>query len=406
MKRHFHLFIYLVLLFAIGNVLAQQPRPIRRATATAEEIVSLSSSTSFDQAILIFNELSKPFLDKAIIDPEERTGPIGISINQMHWLTALETILKENGLWYEERSKFIIITEEKAATPSGVPQKSKSERIAEELFNTREVTITAVFFEANKSKLRQAGIDWSFLRDNQDILVRAETSAGADQGGLLELEFSPKLDFADITAIFKALEDDQMGQIITSPQVTVRSGSEGSVQVGADISVTLQDFAGNAVTQFFKTGSIIKVTPEIVNHEGSDFIGLELEIERSNTVTGDNGLEIRKSEAKTSVILLDGEETVIGGLSTTQENASRRGIPFLKDLPPWLLGLRYVFGFEATTSIESELVILLKAELLPPIKNRLEAKAKGLKQKRLLQEQRKRRSLEMQLYELQTKDKK
>ena len=406
MKRHFHLFIYLLLLFAIGNVLAQGPRPIRRATATSEEIVSLSSSTSFDQAVLIFNELSRTFLDKAIIDPEERTGPIGISINQMHWLTALETILKENGLWYEERSKFIIITEEKVATKAGVPVKSAGERLAEELFNTREVTITAVFFEADKSKLQQAGIDWSFIRDNQDVFIRGQSTAGSEAGGLLELEIDPKLDFADISAIFKALEDEQMGQVITSPQVTVRSGSEGSVQVGSDISITLQDFAGNAVTQFVKTGSIIKVKPEIVNHEGSDFISLDLEIERSSTVTGADGLEIKKSEAKTGVILLDGEETVIGGLSTSQESQERRGIPFLKDLPWWFFGLRYAFGFESNSLVETELVILLKAELLPPIKNRLEAKAKGLKQKRLLQEQRKRRSLEMQLYELQTKDKK
>ena len=78
--------------------------------------------------------------------------------------------------------------------------------------------------------------------------------------------------------------------------------------------------------------------------------------------------------AKTSVLLLDGEETVIGGLYVMEESKSREGVPFLKDLPWWFFGLRYAFGFEAKNVLKKELLILIKAELVPELRQRIAIK--------------------------------
>ena len=193
--------------------------------------------------------------------------------------------------------------------------------------------------------------------------------------------------------------------MLTSPSVTVRSGEEGKIQVGSDISVTLQDFAGNAVTQFISTGSIIRVQPEVLRYDSVDFIALDMQIERSSGSRGDGGLEINKSQAESSVILLDGEETVIGGLYVNNNRTERTGVPFLKDLPGWFLGLRYLFGYEEVTVSKRELLILIKAELLPTVRSRYQAKMQGAQRKKLLQEQRRRNQLQMKLYEMQTKSK-
>ena len=72
------------------------------------------------------------------------------------------------------------------------------------------------------------------------------------------------------------------------------------------------------------------------------------------------------------MLLLDGEQTVIGGLYSTDENVQRQGIPVLKDLPWWFFGLRYVFGFERVSKIQKELVIVLQAELLDDLRDRVE----------------------------------
>ena len=53
---------------------------------------------------------------------------------------------------------------------------------------------------------------------------------------------------------------------------------------------------------------------------------------------------INKTTAKTQVLLLDGEETVIGGLFLNENTTVRTGIPFLKDLPWWVFGIRYLAG--------------------------------------------------------------
>jgi hypothetical protein len=74
-----------------------------------EQIVSLSFATPFDRAMVIFNELSKKFLGKIIIDPDKRTIPIGVDIESMQWRDAFERILRYNNLWYEETPDYFRI---------------------------------------------------------------------------------------------------------------------------------------------------------------------------------------------------------------------------------------------------------------------------------------------------------
>jgi type IV pilus assembly protein PilQ len=287
----------------------------------------------------------------------------------MHWLDAMELILRTNNLWYEEFEDYIKIIP--LAEAMGQATGAQGEK--EVNFNTREVTISAVFFEVNGSKLRQAGMSWDFFR-NRDVNLSTKMSSSDGKSSLFQVDFNPSWDFADIMAVFKTLESDQIGEIIANPQITVQSGEEGRIQVGSDIAVTVQDFAGNAVTQFFSTGTIIKVTPTVMNKDSVHFTHLDLQVERSSSSSSGTGLEIQKSVAETVILLLDGEETVIGGLYTNEEDNSREGIPFLKDLPWWFFGLRYVFGFESKSVVKKELLMLLKSDLLPTLEERLARK--------------------------------
>lgn len=376
--------IFTIVLILLGNLYLyaqlQRPRPIRKSYTSDEEIVSMTKTLPLNKALDIFNEISKKFLGKVIIDPEGRNMPIGMNIDKMHWIDAMELILRSNNLWYEEYEDYIKIIPLSEAT--GQSTGAGGEEVVN--FNTREVTISAVFFEVNESKLRQAGMSWNFLRGKDVNLGVNMTSADA-KSSLFEVDFNPDWDFGEIMTVFKSLESDQIGEIIANPQITVRSGEEGRIQVGSDIAVTVQDFAGNSVTQFFSTGTIIKVTPNIMSKDSIYFTHLDLQVERSSSAGGDR-LEIQKSTAETSILLLDGEETIIGGLYTNQETNSREGIPFLKDLPWWFFGLRYVFGFESKNLVKKELLMLLKADLLPTLSERLAKKLNEANGTRLLLE--------------------
>jgi len=99
---------------------------------------------------------------------------------------------------------------------------------------------------------------------------------------------------------------------------------------------------------------------------------LDVGVERSSFQTSELQTQIRKTTAATQVLMLNGEETAIGGLFVNDEATTRVGIPFLMDLPWWVFGIRYLTGYDQTTVTKKELVILLKMELIPTLQERLE----------------------------------
>jgi type IV pilus assembly protein PilQ len=236
---------------------------------------------------------------------------------------------------------------------------------------------------------RKVGMDWKFLLSGSSTniagLLRTEVEQEEGEGGQQQQQgLQPDFNlgatsdfqvgefFGEATAIFKFFESNGLGEIIASPNVTVRDRNEGSIQIGSDFSVLTRDFAGNTVEKFYPTGTIIRVTPYIHNEEGIDYILLNITAERSTFNITDNTTEIRKTNATTQVLMLNGEETIIGGLFSNEESVVRNGIPFLKDLPWWVFGIRYLTGSDETIIRKKELVILLKAELVPTLKERFE----------------------------------
>jgi type IV pilus assembly protein PilQ len=168
----------------------------------------------------------------------------------------------------------------------------------------------------------------------------------------------------------------QLGEIMSSPSIIVRSGQEGRIQVGQDFSIRERDFAGNLIDKFYSAGTIAKVTPQVIAEQGVNFIHMNVDVERSTVTPGAISTIINKTKATTNLLLLDGEETIIGGLYSNEDDVIREGIPFLKDLPWYVFGLRYIFGFNSDNVIKKELVILIKAELVPTLQERITQKTK------------------------------
>jgi type IV pilus assembly protein PilQ len=323
----------------------------------------------------------------------------------MYWLDALELILRANKLWYEEYADYIKIVPLTEVTGVTAPAAPTEEEKAKVEFETREVMISAVFFEADASKLKQYGFSWDFFR-GKGVNLGITMSAAEGKSGLFTVDVSPDLDFGSLVAVFKALESQQIGEVVANPRITVRSGQEGQIQVGSDVSTTVRDFAGNAITQFISTGSIIRVKPQVIRYDTIYFINLNLSIERSNAAQVAVGqIIINKSSAQTSVLLLDGEETIIGGLYVNEERTTREGVPILKDLPWWFFGLRYLFGFDVKTTVKKELIILLKAEILPTLAERLKERAERISERPTLREKREELLKALENYKRQLKSK-
>jgi type IV pilus assembly protein PilQ len=85
---------------------------------------------------------------------------------------------------------------------------------------------------------------------------------------------------------------------------------------------------------------------------------------------------------------------VIGGLYINDEEIVRTGIPFLKDLPWWVFGIRYLTGSDQKIITKKEVVILLKADLLNTLEQRFSLKNQ---QKELIKERIKKDELDLEL---------
>ena len=374
MKKIIILLTLFTFFVALQPAIAQDRLPIREYT-NPDEMVVLTEDVSFQNALSILEELSIEYRNKIFVNQTDVEGPIGIDIPQMHWEDALNRIAEYNNLYVTEYPKYYEIRN----IPEDRIQPSTDESQAEEEiqvdFRSREIKISATFFQGNRDLIRELGIDWSAVQNGR---VNIETQTAVDvQREIFDVEVDWGEIFStgswDITSLFRAFEESGNGEVLSSPSIKVLEGREGNIQVGQDFSIKQRDFAGNITDEFFSTGTILNVTPVIFYAEdGTPFIYMTVETERSTAQPDPVSTIVNKQEAMTEVLLLSGESTVIAGLYETEVETLRRGVPVLKDLPWWFLGLRYLFGFNSTQHVVQELVVLLKVELVPTLKERLE----------------------------------
>lgn len=351
-----------------------------------DELVSFSANLEFSAAIDILSRISERATGQKIVSTVEVKKSIGIDLTQIHYKKALIIIVQYQDLVYEEKPDVIIVKGKKQ--PVEVDAKQHAD------LTTREVKISALFFEADDSEMRERGINWQFLLSKNGLSIGSEfistdvdrkessNSSSSNQQQVIQPSFTGSVgssfemgDFkGNAVGLFRFFESENLGQIIANPSISVRDKEKGRIQIGSDFSIKQKDFAGNVIEQFFSTGSIIEATPYVHNKDGVDYILLKLKLERSSALPGELSTEIRKTVAETDILMLPGEETAIGGLFINDEVKVRTGIPFLRDLPWWVLGIRYLTGSDEIQVRRKEVIILVKTELLPSLQERFEMK--------------------------------
>jgi len=391
MNKRFLIFFACGILLVGGSVFAQsqEEQKIKRAArgkdvVTQEELVNFKNDVPYTQAIESLSALSKKFLKKPIIDPAPLSTKINVEIQSMYWRDAFELILRTNNLWYVDQPDYIQVmpvgalpaTPGAPIAPGAVMTRADSGQI---LARTRDVMISAIFVEIDQSKLRESGISYSIFRGRDlnlgvEFLGSERVSSNIFTAAVAPI--SKKLS-VDIGAALRIFESEQLGEVIARPQSTVRSGATGRVQIGTDFSVKERDFSGNVMDRFYSTGTILQVTPTVYTYGKTVLIDLTYQATRSNVTPGTVSTLINKTESQAKLLLLDGEESYVAGLVIQEENTTREGIPLLKDLPWWVFGLRYVFGYDKVSVSQKDLLILLRADLVPTVDERIEQLSKG-----------------------------
>ncbi|HRP94580.1 MAG TPA: hypothetical protein PLH53_16920, partial [Ignavibacteriaceae bacterium] len=277
-----------------------------------DELVTLSQTLPFNEAIALLSKVSESTTGKRIVSTVVSDNPIGIEIESMPYDKALFMIVQYAGLIMEEKEDVIIIKRLQG-------EEVKPEDIYASV-DSREVKISAVFFEVDVAKTKDVGIDWKFLlsQNGLDIgtdLLTQTTSTTEARANPSQFNVSGAGDFkagdfyGQATAMFRLFESNNLGEIIASPNIVVRDKRKGRIQVGSDFSVRTRDFAGNTVEKFFPTGTIIEVTPHVYKENGIDYVLLSILVERSSFILSEQTTEIKKTNAETQVLMLNGEES-------------------------------------------------------------------------------------------------
>lgn len=408
MKKRSTLFVACCVLLLASGLFAQsaEEKRLRRAAEgkaaySPEELVSFKKDVLYKDAIESLSTLSKKFLKKPIVDTSPLTTTIGVDVQSMYWKDAFELILRTNGLWYVEKDDYLQVVPMGAAgaaagAPAGGPAVAGAAVDSSVYYaKSRDVVISAVFLEINTAKQRESGISFNIFRGrdlNLGVEFQGASRVTSSIFGVTASPTSNKL-AVSIDAALKIFESEQIGEVVGRPQTVVKSGSKGRIQIGTDFSIKTKDFSGNLTDQFYSAGTILEITPKVYTYGTIDFIDLPYHAERSSVTPGSVSTIVNKTTSDGRVILLNGEEAYVGGLYSNDNETTREGIPLLKDLPWWFFGLRYIFGYDATSVTRKELIILLKAELLPPVEERVKD---FVKDKDILQEALKKSREDMQ----------
>jgi type IV pilus assembly protein PilQ len=192
--------------------------------------------------------------------------------------------------------------------------------------------------------------------------VSAIGNANSDvNGSALDLIYSTAIGGFSLTTFLSALERTELADIQAEPVITTLDNRQADILVGEETPVRVIDANSSASgvaranVQFKETGIRLTVTPHVTNNRQ---VLMQLHTERSAIqplAAADLGFIFQKQKADNQLLVNDGETAVIGGLTVTQVNKTRSGIPLLGSLP--IVGK--LFSFSNDTENRRDLIILV-----------------------------------------------
>ena len=319
---------------------------------------------------------------KKIADEEnqaEQNAPLVRKNFQVHHAKAdelvkvLESMKSNRGkISVVERTNSIIVYD----TESKIEQMGNA--LTELDVETLQIMITAKLVVVNSELARELGVDWTAALGSASLTPGTAVAATGATAGSSRISgaiqsfpngTSPAVSKAN-TAITASLLDnnlqiaisnlmgDASTEVLASPQVSTLDNTEALVFMGDKVSIRVIDDSGESSTKMVETGIKLTVTPHV---SGDNRILLDLHPENNSYGYDEKGeVVISTQEAKTKVVVADGETVVIGGLTRNENTESESGIPFLKDIP--LLG--NLFKYTRKSITKKDLVIFVTPRII------------------------------------------
>jgi type IV pilus assembly protein PilQ len=163
----------------------------------------------------------------------------------------------------------------------------------------------------------------------------------------------------NLDVALSALESSGNGRLLSTPRVATQNNVEAEITQG--VQIPIQTIANNTVTVTFKDAALtLRVTPQIT---AANTVIMRISVENASPDFGRSvgGIPpIDTQRAITSVLVSDGDTTVIGGIYISREQATQDRTPALHRIP--LLG--WLFKRDALTEENRELLIFITPRIV------------------------------------------
>lgn len=235
---------------------------------------------------------------------------------------------------------------------------------------TPQITIEARIVEARSSFVRQFGIQWGgralagaaggnatglifpssigIVGGNtdaqtisngitalpSDFAINLPAATGSGEGGAIGMSLGSVGGNFNINLRLSALEDTGTVRIISAPKITVLNNKAALIRQGVSIPISVVSAAGTN-TQFVQADLSLEVTPYVSQRDCA--IAMNINVTKNEpdfvNVGARGDPTILRKEAKTTMLVSDGDTSVLGGIYTRNSGLSYRKVPFFGDIP-------------------------------------------------------------------------
>jgi type IV pilus assembly protein PilQ len=288
-----------------------------------------------------------------------------------------DLLTKDRGKVTEDnRNKQLIVTD--------VPAVIRDVRRLVSLLDTpeRQVMIEARIVEASSTFGRDLGVKWgiSYQDDTGGAGDPSRANLGLGGGFLIAPPTAGNvmgsaglgsgitfgrvgIDSTVLDLRISALETSGYGKVVSTPRISTLNGGQATISQGTKIPYQSSGTDGLPKTEFVDANLQLTVTP-VINPDNS----IILDITATNSSIGSNinvggggtAPAIDTKEAKTKLLVRDGETTVIGGVFVETENFGEAGVPLLRSIP--IIG--HLFKSTSRSTTKAELLVFITPRIV------------------------------------------
>jgi type IV pilus assembly protein PilQ len=395
---------------AAAEIEASKAKPIQKETVKryTDRMISLDFQDADIKSVL---RLMAEYANISIVSGDDVRGNITLSMKNVPWEQALDTILDITGLAKKQMGNVISVMtlERKKKDESDRKTAEENQAKAEETRKERELKLLAdkgllrqilietKIVEATEEFVRNIGVKWGFSGAQSIGTYGSKLAGGTDtsQANALASPYPSEITALDssgnplhmaavnmaaalaaptfgvvigagtafLEAQLAALETTTTGKIISAPRVVTMDGVKATIKQGDEVPYVTPGTGNSPPTVTFKEALLrLDVKPKITE-EGK----ISMEIKATNDVpnyalaaTLLGNPPIRKNEIESTVVINDGDSIVIGGITRAEDDLAVSGLPWLQKIP--ILG--WLFKTENITKNKRQLLIFVTPKIL------------------------------------------